>query len=132
MKTFGAIFLCAFLFACSGNKNPSGNGPNGSDGRHSDLPILFSCIQPALHSCYEYYSDFEPATAPQCGLGSATRDAACPEEQDFLGACRTAVQGTSGFHVQTVTFYYTGSAYGNDPALVEKGCRDANGEYLAN
>lgn len=100
-----------------------------ANARNSELPILFKCEQPTLHECHESYSNFEPAMIPMCGLGNSVRDGECPKGADFLGACRSAVQGGGGYLVQTVLFYYSGHTIG-DAAKVEEVCRAANGEYI--
>lgn len=99
------------------------------DARSSNLPILFGCEQSAIYECHESYFNFEPATVPPCGIGNSVRSVECPKGPDFLGACRSAVQGGGGYQVQTVSFYYSGHVIG-DSARVEQACRMANGEYI--
>jgi hypothetical protein len=97
--------------------------------RSSGLPVLFKCEQPAIHECHEFYFSFEPGSAPACGIGSSVRGMECPKVPDFLGACRSAIQGGGGYQIQTVLFYYSGHTIG-DSANVEKVCHMANGEYI--
>lgn len=104
---------------------------NSASASNSTLPNLFSCQQPITHDCVESYYSFEPAMAPMCGAGLAVRNVLCPKGPDFLGACRTAIQGGGGYLVQVVIFYYQGHPAGTREQVAQI-CAGVNGEYLAN
>jgi hypothetical protein len=116
-----------------GGEPPRGDEHRGggrTDGRHSDLPIVFACNEPVTGRCHESYFSFEPTSTVACGVGTATRGATCATDGTFLGACRSAVQGGGGYFIQTVLFYYEGNGQTRDE--LRQSCAYANGEFLTN
>ena len=124
------LICCLALAGIACSKSASDSSTDPGRARTSDLPIFFSCRDSSLYECHESFFDFEPASAPPCGIGISVRGVECDKTRGFLGACRSAVQGAAGFHVQSVIFYYAGSAAGSTRTQIEAQCKLANGEYL--